>query len=322
MLNKMIKLAAAGLAFTLASAQAAHADYPERAVTVVVPFSAGGNTDTIARIVADHLSKELGQPVVIENRGGGGGSVGSKLVAGAEPDGYTLLFATAGSHSVNPVLRDVGYDPIADFNPISVAVISSVLIVVHPSVEAQTLEEFIALTSGGAQLNYASGGVGTVAHVAGELYNEKTGSSLTHVPYKGAGDAMNDLLAGRVHVYMNNIPSFIAHVGSGAVRPLALAAEKRSELLPDVPTTGEAGLEGMEMGSWYGLVAPDGTPPEAISRLYDAMKTMPQSEELKKRFASIGTEVTVSDSPEQFGQFMEEELAWWRKVLDNPVFRQ
>lgn len=322
MLNKMIKLAAAGLAFTLASAQAAHADYPERAVTVVVPFSAGGNTDTIARIVADHLSKELGQPVVIENRGGGGGSVGSKLVAGAEPDGYTLLFATAGSHSVNPVLRDVGYDPIADFDPVSVAVISSVLIVVHPSVEAQTLEEFIALTSGGAQLNYASGGVGTVAHVAGELYNEKTGSSLTHVPYKGAGDAMNDLLAGRVHVYMNNIPSFIAHVGSGAVRPLALAAEKRSELLPDVPTTGEAGLEGMEMGSWYGLVAPDGTPPEAISRLYDAMKTMPQSEELKKRFASIGTEVTVSDSPEQFGQFMEEELAWWRKVLDNPVFRQ
>ncbi|HEY9548318.1 MAG TPA: tripartite tricarboxylate transporter substrate binding protein [Kiloniellaceae bacterium] len=318
----MIKLAAAGLALTLASAQAAHADYPERAVTVVVPFSAGGNTDTIARIVADHLSKELGQPVVIENRGGGGGSVGSKLVAGAEPDGYTLLFATAGSHSVNPVLRDVGYDPIADFDPVSVAVISSVLIVVHPSVEAQTLEEFIALTSGGAQLNYASGGVGTVAHVAGELYNEKTGSSLTHVPYKGAGDAMNDLLAGRVHVYMNNIPSFIAHVGTGAVRPLALAAKKRSDLLPDVPTTSEAGLEGMEMGSWYGLVAPDGTPPEAISRLHDAMKTMPQSEELKKRLASIGTEVTVSESPEQFGQFMEEELAWWRKILDNPVFRQ
>src|SRR3546814_148991 len=154
------------------------------------------------------------------------------------------------------------------------------------------------------------------------LYNEKTGSSLTHVPYKGAGDAMNDLLAGRVHIYMNNIPSFIAHVGTGAVRPLALAAKKRSELLPDVPTTGEASLEGMEMGSWYGLVAPDGTPPEAIGRLYDAMKTMPQSEELKKRLASIGTEVTVSDSPEQFGQFMEEELAWWRKVRDNPVFRQ
>ncbi|HEY9539214.1 MAG TPA: tripartite tricarboxylate transporter substrate binding protein [Kiloniellaceae bacterium] len=322
MLNRTIKLAAAGLALTLGFAQAAHADYPERAVTVVVPFSAGGNTDTIARIVSDHLSKELGQPVVIENRGGGGGSVGSKLVAGAEPDGYTLLFATAGSHSVNPVLRDVGYDPLADFDPVSVAVISSVLIVVHPSVEAQTLEELIALTSGGAPLNYASGGVGTVAHVAGELYNEKTGSSLTHVPYKGAGDAMNDLLAGRVHIYMNNIPSFIAHVGTGAVRPLALAAKKRSELLPDVPTTGEAGLEGMEMGSWYGLVAPDGTPPEAIGRLYDAMKTMPQSEELKKRLASIGTEVTVSDSPEQFGQFMEEELAWWRKVLDNPVFRQ
>lgn len=322
MLKSIAKLASAGLALALAAVQPAQAAYPERTVTIVVPFSAGGNTDIIARIVADHLSKELGQPVVIENRGGGGGSVGAKLVAGAEPDGYTLLFATAGSHSVNPALRDVGYDPIADFAPVSVAVNSSVLIVVHPSVEAKTLEEFIALTSGGAQLNYASGGTGTLAHVAGELYNEKTGSSLVHVPYKGAGDAMNDLLAGRVQVYMNNIPSFIAHVQTGAVRPLAVGAKERSALLPDVPTTGEAGLAGMEMGSWYGLIAPAGTPAEAVGRLHAAMKSMPQSEQVTQQLAAIGTEVSVSESPEAFASFMQDQLVWWREILDNPAFRQ
>ncbi len=322
MLKKMLKLAAAGLALSVACAQAASAEYPERAVTVIVPFSAGGNTDTIARIVADQLSKDLGQAVVIENRGGGGGTVGASLAAGADPDGYTLLFGTAGSHSVNPILREVTYDPIADFDPVSVAVISSVLIVVHPSVEAKTMEEFVALTSGGAELNYASGGIGTLAHVAGAIYNEKTGSSLVHVPYQGSGQARNDLLAGRVQVMMNNIPSFISQVKSGALRPLALGAAKRSTLLPDVPTTAEVGLEGMEMGSWYGLLAPKGTPPEAIQRLFAAMKTLETSKEVKERLAGIGSELTTSDSPEQFRAYMNEQLGWWREVLDDPAFRK
>ena len=322
MFNKIFGLVLAGLAFALAGTQAAQADYPERAVTVIVPFSAGGNTDTIARIVSEHLSKELGQPVVIENRGGGGGTVGAALPAKADPDGYTLLFATAGSHSVNPILREVSYDPIADFEPVSTAVVSSVLIVVHPDVKAQTMEEFIALSSGGEPLNYASGGIGTLAHVAGAIYNEKTGSALVHVPYQGSGQARNDLLAGRVQVMMNNIPSFISQVRSGALRPLALAAKKRSTLLPDVPTTGEVGLEGMEMGSWYGLVAPKGAPQEAVDRLFAAMKSMEASEEVKERLAGIGSELTTSDSPAQFGSLMQDELAWWRKVLDNPAFRK
>ncbi|ESR24892.1 Bug family tripartite tricarboxylate transporter substrate binding protein [Lutibaculum baratangense] len=322
MLKKIVGLTA-GLAFALGAAGAANAQYPERAVTIVVPFSAGGNSDVIARIVADHMSGELGQPVVVENRGGGGGTVGASMVAGAEPDGYTLLLATAGTHSVNPGLRDVGYDPIEDFDPISVAVISSVLLVVHPSVEAETAEELIELTSSGeGQFNYASGGIGTVAHVAGELYNEMTGSQLVHVPYQGAGAALNDVVAGRIHVYMNNIPAILTHVRSGALRPLALAADERSNLLPDVPTTGEVGLEGFEMGSWFGIVAPAGTPDEAVTRLHEAMASMKDSEKVKERLEAVGSEVAVSESPEVFGEYMREQLSWWADVLDNPAFRE
>lgn len=322
MMNKIARLAVSGFALAIAGMSTAHAEYPERPVTVVVPFSAGGNTDVIGRIVVDHLTEKLGSPVVVENRGGGGGTVGSAMVAGAEPDGYTLLFATAGTHSVNPNLRSVKYDPVKDFEPVSVAVVSSVLIVVNPSVEATNLEEFIALTSSGdAKLNFASGGVGTVAHVAGELYNQLTGSSMVHVPYKGAGDALNDVIAGRVHVYMNNLPTFLPHIASGAVRPIALAAGERSSLLPDVATTVEGGLEELQMGSWYGLLAPKGTPKGAIDTLHKAMGSMKESEDVKERMKAIGSEVTVSDSPEAFGRYIEQQLNWWKDVLDNPAFK-
>jgi tripartite-type tricarboxylate transporter receptor subunit TctC len=323
MIKKIFKpVAVAAALFT--SATVAFADYPERPVTLVVPFSAGGNTDLFARVAAEHLSEQLGQPVVVENRSGGGGTIGSKLVSKADADGYTLLFGTAGTHSVNPNLREVGYDPIKDFQPISVGVISSVLIVVHPSVEAKDMAEFKALTTSekGAAMNFASGGVGTVAHVAGVMYNDMTGSKLAHIPYKGAGEAMNDVVAGRVQVYMNNIPAFLPHVAAGALRPLALAAPKRSALLPDVPTTGESGLEGFEMGSWYGLLAPAGIPAEAVDKLHRAMSTMPDSAAVTERLKQLGSEATVSESPEAFGAFIKQQHAWWGKMLQNPVFRK
>ncbi|WP_185961575.1 tripartite tricarboxylate transporter substrate binding protein [Telmatospirillum sp. J64-1] len=322
MLRKICGLALAALTASVVSTVGASAQYPERSVTIVVPFSAGGNTDVIARVIADHLTEELGQPVVIENRGGGGGTIGTRVVAKAKPDGYTLLFGVTGTHSVNPNLREVGYDPLQDFAPVSVAVISSVLMVVHPSVEAQNLEELIALTSSssGSRLNFASGGVGTVAHVAGELFNERTGSSLAHIPYKGAGDALNDVVAGRIQVYMNNIPAILPHVTSGTLRPLALASATRSKLLPDVPTTQEAGLEDFEMGSWYGLLAPAGTPDDVIARLHEAMTTMVDSEKVNERLAALGSEPTVSESPEAFGEYIKGQLDWWKEVLDRPAF--
>lgn len=321
MLNKAMP-AALALALGLATATAAYAEYPERDITVVVPFSAGGNTDSIARIVSDQLSKELDATVIIENRGGGGGTVGSAIVAGADADGYTLLFGTAGSHSVNPNLREIQYDPIADFTPVSNAVATSALITVHPDVPAQTIEELIALTSGGEVLNYASGGVGTLAHVAGELYNEKTGSEMIHVPYQGAGQARNDLLAGRVQVFINNIPSFTSAIAAGQVRPLAVAAEKRTALLPDVPTTGEAGLDDFVMGSWYGLLAPAGAPDDVVKKLHAAMVRVGESPEVNERLAAIGLEYAPSESPEAFAAFMKDQLAWWAGVLENPAFKK
>ena len=313
-------LALATLAATAFSATAALATYPERPITLVVPFSAGGNSDVIARIVAEHMGAELGQPVVVENRGGGGGAVGSTVVKGAAPDGYTLLFATAGTHSVNPSLRDVGYDPLTDFRPINTAVISSVLIVVNPEVPATNLDELIALTRGSSDYNFASGGVGTVAHVAGELYNELTGSMMVHVPYQGAGEVINDLIAGRIQVNMNNLPTFLSHIASGSLRPIALAAAERSALLPDVPTTGESGLD-LQMGSWFGLVAPAGTPDDVIARLHAATLSMRDSATVRERLMAVGSEVTVFETPEAFGGYMADQLDWWGNVLDNPVFR-
>lgn len=322
MQNKYTKTALSGLMAVLLSATPALAEYPERAITIVVPFSAGGNTDSIARIAAEHMSKELGAPVVVENRGGGGGTIGSELVSKAEADGYTLLFGTTGSHSINPNLRAVDYDPITDFTPISAAVVSSVLIVANPDVEAGSLGELMALTTSGkgAMMNFSSGGVGTVAHVAGELYNQKTGSKLLHVPYSGAGEAMNDLVAGRVHLNMNNVPGFIPHIKAGAVKPLAIAAEKRSALLPDVPTTGEAGLEGFVMGSWYGLMGPAGVPEEAVQKLHAAMASLDDNPEVVARYNAIGLEPLPSQSPAAFAEFMQAQYSWWGEMLQNPAF--
>lgn len=326
MFSKIIqssKIALAAALFTAGASQAALAEFPEHTVKIVVPYKAGGNTDVIARIYADHMSDYLKSPVIVENRGGGGGTVGAAMVAKAKPDGYTLLFGTAGSHSINPNLRKIKYDPIKDFSPISTGVVSSLLIVVNPSVPAKNLKELMKLTaSGKVQYNYSSGGIGTLSHVAGELYNEKTGSHLVHVPYKGGGPAVNDAVAGRIQVYMNNIPKILPHVRSGKLRPIALGSAKRSALLPDVPTTGEAGLNGMEMGSWFGLLAPAGTPKAAIDKLFAAMNSAKESQKVKDLLQGIGSEVAVSDSPDQFGGFMKQQLAWWSKKLENPAFRK
>ena len=322
MLNRLLCAGALALGLFLGGIQDSQAKYPERPITIVVPFAAGGNSDIIARLVGDHLSKTLGQTVVIENRGGSGGTIGSDIVARAKPDGYTLLFATAGTHSVNPAIRKTPYDPINDFTPVSVAVISQALIVINPQVKANNLKELIALTKKGEKLNFASGGMGTLAHVAGEIYNEETGSTMVHVPYKGAGQALSDLLANRVQVFINNIPGFMSYFGTDKIRILAIAADHRSELLPDVPTTVEAGLPQLQMGSWFGVIAPKGTPKEVVAELHKAMASMKGSPELKKSMAKIGCEITVSQSPEAFGTYMKDQLAWWTKTLDKPVFKE
>lgn len=323
MLKNIAKLAVSAFAFAMITAQGAAAAYPEHTVKIIVPYGAGGNTDIIARIAADFLSKELGQPFVVENRGGGGGTVGAGIAAAAKPDGYTLLFGTAGSISVNPNLREVKYDPNKDFTPISNCVTSSMLIVVNPSLGVKTLKELIALTSSGKQqINFASGGVGTTAHVAGVLYNEKTHSNMVHVPYKGAGAVINDLIAGRVQVNINNMPGFLPHLPTGELKALAIAKETRSKLLPDVPTTAEAGLDDFVMGAWYGLMGPAGMPQEAVDALFKGMKALGESEEIQEKYTKLGLDIAVSESPAAFDKYMKDQSAWWAKVLDNPAFKK
>jgi len=323
MLKNIAKLAVSAIAFAVISAHGAAAAYPEHTVKIIVPYGAGGNTDIIARIAAEFLSKELGQPFVVENRGGGGGTVGAGIAAAAKPDGYTLLFGTAGSISVNPNLRKVSYDPNKDFTPISNCVTSSMLIVVNPDLGVNTLKELIALTSSGKQqINFASGGVGTTAHIAGVLYNEKTHSHMVHVPYKGAGAVINDLIAGRVQVNINNMPGFLPHLPTGELKALAIAKETRSKLLPDVPTTAEAGLDDFVMGAWYGLMGPAGMPQEAVDTLFKGMKALGESEEIQAKYTKLGLDIAVSESPAAFAKYMMDESAWWAKVLENPAFKK
>ena len=324
MFTKITKLILFVIAISLGMMHTVHAAYPEKAVKIIVPYGAGGNTDTVARIAAEFLSNELGQPFVVENRGGGGGTVGSGIAAAADPDGYTLLFGTAGSISVNPLLREVKYDPNKDFTPISNCVSSSMLIVVNPDLGVNTLEELIALTSSGEkQINYGSGGVGTTAHMGGVVYNQKTGSNMIHVPYKGAGAVINDLIAGRIQVNINNMPSFLAHLPTGDLKALAIAAEKRSSLLPDVPTTAEAGLDDYVMGAWYGLLGPAGMPQEAVDVLFKGMQALGNSQEVAEKYKKLGLELGVNESPEAFGEYMKAQSKFWGDIIAaNPSLKK
>lgn len=322
MLAKLISRSTVAAALVLGLTQGAAAAYPEGPVKVIVPFGAGGNTDIIARIAADFLSKKLGQPFVVENRGGGGGSVGAGIAAKADNDGYTLLFGTSGAINVNPILRKVNYDPNKDFTPISNCASSSMLVVVNPGLGVNTLQELIAKTSSGKEpINFASGGVGTTAHIAGVVFNEKTNSNMVHVPYKGAGAVINDLIAGRVQVNINNMPAFLPHLPTGELKALAIAKETRSKLLPDVPTAKEAGLDDYVMGSWYGLMGPAGMPKEAVEALFEGMKAMGESKEIEEQFSKLGLDLVVSESPEAFDKYIKDQNVWWGKVLDNPAFK-
>lgn len=311
-MKRMIALCAAATLIT----GSAMAEYPERPITILVPFNAGGSTDIIGRIVAQHLTEELGSPVVVENRGGGGGTIGAAVVAGAEADGYTLLLATTGTHSINPNLREVGYDPIGDFAPISLAVETPVLVTVHPSLPVETLADLVALGQADpGALNYASAGNGATSHLASEMFNHLTGAQMVHIPYPGAGPALNDVVAGRVQVFMNNMPPFLPHVESGALRPLAVASERRSALMPDVPTAAEAGLDGFVLGGWFGLVAPDGTDPEILDLLYQAMAAINDNNEVSERLNNVGAEMAVSESREAFGEYISSMLETWTSVV-------
>ena len=312
----MTRALVAALALVLAAGAAAQSSYPSRPVTMVVGFAPGGGTDITARTIAKKLTEFLGQPIVVENRAGAGGNIATDYVAKANPDGYTILLGNVGSLTVAPFLNaKLPYDPKRDLAPISMAVVFANILVVHPSVPAKTLEEYVkAANARPGGMPYGTSGIGGAGHLAGELFKMVAKTNLVHVPYKGGGPAMSDLLGGQIPSLFASAPSAMPHVKSGKIRAIATTSLKRSAASPDVPTIAELGYPGYEATNWYAFVAPAKTPREAINRLnQDIVKTLTHPE-TRDQLSKHGEEPTPT-TPEELGKFMDRELATWGRVV-------
>lgn len=309
-------LAAATLAVAgMGSALAADA-YPDKPLTMIVPFSAGGTTDILARIVGQALGQELGQTIIIENKPGAGGNIGAQQASRAKADGYTLFMGTVGTHAINQALyKKLPYDPVKDFAPLSRVANVPNLLVAHPSRPYKTVQEMIAYAKKHpGEVTYGSPGSGASPHVSGALFQSMTGAELTHVPYKGSAPAISDLLGNQIAVMFDNMPSAIQHVRSGKLRPIAVTTAKRSPELPDVPTIAEAGVPGYEATSWFGLWAVAGTPAPILDQLHTALAKVLKDPGVSKKIADQGGEVVI-ETPAQFDAFIKTEAAKWGKVV-------
>ncbi len=291
-------------------------DYPTRAITLIVPYAAGGGNDTMARIVADKMSRILGQQIVIENKGGAGGSIATRQVAKAAPDGYTLGLGGTGTLAINPTLYpNVGYDPRKDFAPVGLIATSALVVLVNPAVPAHSIAELIALAKQKpGELNYASAGPGSGIHLGSVLLAYMAGIELTHIPYKGSAPALTDLIGGHVAIYFSSLPPAIGLVKDGKVRALAVTGPTRSAVFPDLPTVAEAALPGYETVLHYGIVAPAGTPRPIIEKLNAALNAALAQEDVRARIVTDGAE-PLATTPEQYAADIDREEAKWSKIV-------
>jgi tripartite-type tricarboxylate transporter receptor subunit TctC len=296
-------------------APAAAQEYPSRPVRLVVPFAPGGSSDTVSRIVAQKLSDAIGQSFLVENRPGAGGNIGAVAVAKSPADGHTLLFA-AGSFAINPSLyRKVPYDALKDFDPVIQICTVTGILVTHPSLPAGSVGELIALAAGKpGSVHFASAGSGTVVHLAGELFKSMAKLDITHVPYKGSGPALTDLLGGQVQIMFANMPGTLQHVRAGKLRVLAVTNDKRSSLLPETPTIAEAALPGYHAATWFGVLAPAGTPKAVVSKLNGEIARVLSAPELVSHLRNEGAEI-AGGSPEDFKAFLQAEIAKWGPIV-------
>ena len=304
------------IAFLSVAGLAAAQQYPARPIRMIVGFPPGGGTDIIGRIVAQKLSENLGQQIVVENRGGATGMLGAEIAAKAPPDGYTIMMAHIAAISILPSLyARMSYDSAKDFAPITLAAIGPNLLVVHPSVPAKSVRELIALAKARpGQLQYASPGSGSVQHLSGELFKLQAKVDMLHVPYKGSGQSIVDLIAGHVHLDFDSVPPVLPHVRSGRLRALAVTSERRFSILPDIPTVTEGGVPGFDMSTWWGLVAPAAVSKDIIARLQGETVKLLRQNDVKEKIAFAGAD-TVGNTPDQFGAFIRSETDKYARIV-------
>jgi tripartite-type tricarboxylate transporter receptor subunit TctC len=304
----------AAAAGTVASAQS----FPDRSITMIVPFAAGGSTDVVARIVAQKMSEDLGQQVIVQNVAGAGGNLGADNVARAEPDGYTILMGTVATHALNPlILKSTPYDAAKDFAPISLLVVVPNVLVVNPELPAKNVQELIALLKADPdKYSYASSGNGTPLHLSGELFKSMAGVDMQHIPYKGAGPALNDVIGNQVPIMFDNLPSSSSHIKAGTLRALAVTTAERAPSFPDVPTIAESGIPGYETYTWNALFAPAKTPADIVSRLNASANKALIDPAVAGRMKEFSATI-VGSTPEELGAHVKAELAKWKPVVDG-----
>ncbi len=309
-------LATALLGLAPAGGAARAETYPSHPIRLIVPFSAGGVSDLVARQVGAELTKRFGQPVVVENRAGGDGIIGATVVAKAPPDGYTIGLATPGTQSTNMLLQpDLAYNPATDFDPITMAVRTPVVMVINPKIPARTVSEFVAYAKAHPNgLSFASGGIGSSQHLSGALFQSLTGIEMTHVPYKGGAGPITDLISGRVSMFMTSPFTVISFIRNGQLRALAVGSQARLPDLPDVPTLAEAGVKGFDYSSWYGFVAPKGLPPDVLKTLNTNIVDILNKDPVKAAMLRVDY-LIVADTPDQFRAEIAKEMAVDRRIL-------
>jgi len=313
---RIVFVAVAATLAMCASVPASAQSYPTRPITLVVPFAPGGSTTIVARSIADKLADLLGQQIIVDNRAGAGGTIGTKAVAKSTPDGYTLLLGYTGTLAIGPTLYpNAGYDPRKDFAPIGMIGNAPNSLVVHPSFPVHSVKELIAHAKANpGKVNYGSAGVGTVSHVSGEYFASAANIKLVHIPYKGTGPALADLIGGHIPMAFAPIPATHSNVASGTLRGLAVTSAKRSSLVPDLPTIAESGIPDFEASLYYGIVAPAGTPRPIVDKLNEALRTALADPEVRKRLVNDGTDVTPG-SPEEYAAHIDRDETRWSAVV-------
>ena len=292
------------------------APYPTKTIRFVVPYPAGGPLDAVARLLAQKVSDSVRQPIIVDNKPGAGGNIGADIVAKSPPDGYTLLMGAVATHAINPTLyASIPYDAAKDFIPITQIGSTPNVLVVNPSVPATNVREFIAYAKANpGKLNFGSGSTGSAGHLAGELFKAMAGVEMTHVPYKGAAPAMNDLIGGQVQLMFDNLASSLAQVRAGKIRALAVTTAKRSPLAPDLPTIAESGLPGFDINTWFGLFVPAGTPHDVVERLHDEFTRALASPEVREKMLALGAE-PVGSTPSEFAAYIRSEGEKYARII-------